>query len=111
MTNYRLPRRRWTITAVTVAALVIPGASASGQSSSVDTYGGGGSIAAQVETQGSAGSAGSGTADPPAPGALPFSGFDAALALGGGVVLLGAGAGMAALSRRRQPAGPGDFGS
>lgn len=85
-----------------VAVLALATAPAAlAQSSSVDTYGGqGGNTVAQVGDSGGSGGSGSGSGDPSATGALPFTGFDLALAAGGGLLLLGAGI---ALSRAAHP--------
>ena len=61
--------------------------------SSVDTYAGNGG---QVATQVQAGEGGSATVSDPG-GSLPFTGFDLALAAGGGLVLLLAGRALALL--------------
>jgi hypothetical protein len=81
---------------VTVATLALA-ASAFSQSSSVDTYaGGGGEFQSQVNDPVDPGDP-SATADTSS--ALPFTGLDLGLAAGGGLLLLGVGAGMARLSR------------
>jgi hypothetical protein len=94
--------RRLSIAAlvVTIAVLAFaPGAFA--QNSSVDTYGGsGGNIQSGISDPGDPGDPG----DPSATdaGSLPFTGLDLGLAAGGGLLLLGLGAGMAMLSSPRR---------
>lgn len=84
---------------VLIAALGLASV-ASAESSSVETYGGNGG---QV-----AGIASSNTGDPgstaqASSGSLPFTGMDVSLLIGGGVVLLLAGVGMAKLTARTEP--------
>jgi len=81
------------LAAIAVLALATAPA-ALAQSSSVETYGGeGGNTISKVNDPGS------GSGDASATGSLPFTGFDLALAAGGGLLLLGAGV---ALSRAVQ---------
>lgn len=86
---------------ISISVLALAGAmllgtgSALAQESSVETYGGGGGDAVIPVEQG----ADPATAD--TAGALPFSGLDIGLALGGGLLLLGTGM---AISRLLVPA-------
>ena len=87
------------LAAIAVLALATAPA-ALAQSSSVDTYGGqGGNTISQVSDRGSGGSG-----DPSATGALPFTGFDLALAAGGGLLLLGAGIALSRAAHSRPAA-------
>jgi hypothetical protein len=84
---------------VTVATLALA-TSAFGQTSSVETYGGGGGeFQSGVNNAADPGDH-SATADTSS--ALPFTGLDLGLAAGGGLLLLGIGASMATLSSRRE---------
>ena len=99
--------RHGSLLAVVVAALVL--ASSAMAAPSVDTYGGqGGQTQGQLESNNPAGpgsgsraaTASGNTASTDTDGALPFTGLDLALMLGGGVVLLAVGASMAKLTPR-----------
>ena len=81
---------------VVAALLAAPAASA--QDSSVGTYGGGGNLSDQVAGA-AAGDPGD-PSDPPDPGALPFTGLDLGLALGGGLLLIAVGATIATMAPR-----------
>jgi len=71
--------------------------------SSVGTYaGGGGNTQAQISSPDPTGTASAPSSQ--STGALPFTGFDLALAAGGGLLLLGAGALMAMAASRRSHA-------
>jgi hypothetical protein len=94
---------RLSVAALAIAVLALAFASASfAQNSSVETYGGDGG---KVQTQIASGGDPSDPSDPCAsatgyPGSLPFTGLDLGLALGGGVILLAAGALIARLTPR-----------
>jgi hypothetical protein len=86
------------ILAMFVALVFGQSAFAAGSNSSVETYaGGGGNAQAQI----SAPDPTPASAPSQSTGALPFTGFDLALAAGGGLVLLGAGAMMAMAASRK----------
>ena len=90
------------VTAVVIAAMTASVALA--QNSSVKGYGGKGGATQSALTSGGPGStnaAGGPTAESTGSGALPFTGLDIGLALGGGLLLLGAGAAITALTPRR----------
>lgn len=94
------PRRLTLICIATiVAALAL--APAALANSSVRTYAGhGGNTQAQIQAGGGAATDPSATAT--SAGALPFTGLDLALAVGGGLVLLLGGISMAVLTSRSQ---------
>ena len=81
---------------VAVAALAVAPA-ASGQGSSVGTYGGEGGQAQGGLAQGQGGVLGGGSGDVGGSGPLPFTGLDLGLLIGGALLLIGLGAGMARL--------------
>lgn len=69
---------------------------ATAQESSRETYNG-----QQPFVAGAGGSGGGGSADTADPGSLPFTGLDLGLAAGGALLLIGAGAALAAGTGRR----------
>jgi hypothetical protein len=83
--------------AVLVIALALAPA-ATAQSSSVGTYGGNGGQVAGVAGGGESGNNAVNTSN--TAGSLPFTGMDVGLVVGGGVLLLLAGIGMARLTAR-----------
>jgi hypothetical protein len=92
------------VTAVVAALALAP--AAFGANASVKTYAGSGGNT-QSQIQGGQSGPTSGPTDPAAPsakatGALPFTGSDLSLAIGGAVLLLVGGASMAALASRSQ---------
>lgn len=86
---------------ITVLVLVLTMGLASvagAQESSKRTYGG--DPPQSFVGSGGGGDTGGGTADVADPGTLPFTGLDLGLAAGGALLLIGAGAAMAAATRR-----------
>jgi hypothetical protein len=99
-------RSRFVLLTVALVALALALAPAAwAQSSSVDTYGGqgGGNVAAATQSGGDPSVDPGASADPGDSGSLPFTGMDLALAAGGGILLLGVGATLAAMRQPRDP--------
>ena len=97
------------VTAIVVAAMTASVALA--QSSSVKGYGGKGGATQSALTSGGPGSTGTSGApstESAGSGSLPFTGLDVGLAVGGGLLLLGAGAAITALTPRRRFDASGD---
>jgi hypothetical protein len=74
-----------------------------GQSSSVETYGGqGGNIASSVKGGAPGATHAAAPSSSAGAGGLPFTGLDVALLVGGGMILLLLGLGMARMARRTE---------
>lgn len=85
------------LTTVVLALAFAPAAGAT--SSSVDAYGGDGGVVAGIAGGGSPGDPGA-SGDQVVSSSLPFTGLDVSLLVGGGVLLLVLGVGMAKLTSR-----------
>jgi hypothetical protein len=98
--------RRTSLVALVATALMLAFSQAAfAQNSSVDTYAGdGGDVQTQINSGADPRDPGDpgASADPGDPGSLPFTGFDIGLALGGGLLLLGLGAGVARMTPRSE---------
>jgi hypothetical protein len=96
MNGFKRSRAGGVLCATVIIASLALAPSALAQGSSVDTYSGtGGNVQSQL-TQGggsdnTVNTANTPSADPATTGSLPFTGFDLALAAGGGLALLGIG--------------------
>jgi hypothetical protein len=97
----RISRRLPVISVLATLFALVFAQGAFAANASVETYGGaGGGTQAQISAGGpsSPGSPGTGSSGTTA-GGLPFTGLDLAILAGGGVLLIGAGAAMAVVSR------------
>lgn len=107
----RLGRLTVVVMAIAIVIAAMTASVALAQSSSVKGYGGKGGATQSALSSGGPGSTGSGggpTAESTGSGALPFTGLDVGLAIGGGLLLLGAGAAVTALTPRRRLGTPGE---